>query len=125
MAASGWDQLAGGITLPLPPGLEIPTLHEVSLPTPRPEPVADVEAVAHAAVVKTFEGKVSGKSVAVGAGSRGLSGRVASLRGTVSALRALGANPFVVPAMGSHAGGTADGQRDLLAALGIDEASID
>ena len=61
-------------------------------------------------------------TVAVGAGSRGLTGRVELLRGTISGLRELGAEPFVVPAMGSHGGATADGQRAVLAKLGMTEA---
>ncbi len=46
------------------------------------------------------------------------------LRGTITALRELGAEPFVVPAMGSHGGATAEGQLHLLAELGITEASV-
>jgi hypothetical protein len=68
---------------------------------------------------------LAGRSVAVGAGSRGLTQRVETLRGAVAGLRDLGARPFVVPAMGSHAGGTADGQRRLLETLGVTESSID
>ena len=63
--------------------------------------------------------------MAVGAGSRGLARHVELLRGTVEGLRAVGAEPFVVPAMGSHGGGTADGQLATLAGLGITEAGID
>ena len=129
---SGWEQLSHGVMLPFPADLKIPTLHEVKLPTPQPPAVADLELAVTAAVVGAFGssegGKatgLAGKSVAVGAGSRGLSGRVEVVRGAVAGLRACGAQPFVVPAMGSHAGGTAEGQRELLAALGIDEQSID
>ena len=59
-----------------------------------------------------------GMTVAVGAGSRGLVQRVELLRGAISGLRELGAQPFVVPAMGSHGGATADGQRAMLESLG-------
>ena len=62
--------------------------------------------------------------MAVGAGSRGLTGRVELVRGTVRGLRELGAEPFVVPAMGSHGGATADGQRHMLAELGITEETV-
>ena len=34
-----------------------------------------------------------------------------------------GAHPFIIPAMGSHAGATAEGQRNMLAALGVTEKS--
>ena len=40
------------------------------------------------------------------------------------ALRSLGFDPFVVAAMGSHGGGTAQGQRDLLSELGVTEAAV-
>ena len=63
-------------------------------------------------------------TVAVGAGSRGLTGRVEMLRGAISALRELGAEPFVVPAMGSHGGATADGQMHMLESLGMTAKSL-
>ncbi|QIZ39143.1 hypothetical protein [Saccharopolyspora sp. ASAGF58] len=40
----------------------------------------------------------------------------------VDALTGCGAKPFVVPAMGSHGGGTAEGQRQVLAEYGITDA---
>lgn len=83
---------------------------------------AEVRSVTTAAFVRR---DLAGRAVAVGAGSRGLTGRVETLRGVVAGLRECGAEPFVVPAMGSHAGGSAQGQRELLAALGIDEESLD
>ncbi len=115
-----------GVRLPIPSTVEIPGLHEVTLPVPRPAAVVDIEAEVMARVHEAFSQRgLTDRSVAVGAGSRGLTGRVETLRGVVAGLRACGAVPFVVPAMGSHAGATADGQRELLAALGIDERSID
>ncbi len=123
--SSGWDQLARGISLPLPDSLEMPELTEVELQAPRADAVVDVEGAVRRAVVDKFRGIVTNKIVAVGAGSRGLTGRVESLRGAVAGLREVGAQPFVVPAMGSHAGGSSDGQRALLATLGITEEAID
>ena len=66
----------------------------------------------------------SGSTVAVGAGSRGLTDRVELLRGVIAGLRDVGAEPFVVPAMGSHGGATADGQVSMLASLGITADSV-
>jgi hypothetical protein len=63
-------------------------------------------------------------TVAVGGGSRGLTDRVALLRGVIGGLRSLGAEPFVVPAMGSHGGATAAGQRAMLESLGMTEDAI-
>jgi len=121
-----WEQLMDGIDLPFHPDLTIPSLTEVALPIPTPDPVADVEATAHGQVVARLAGSVTaGMTVAVGAGSRGLVERVALLRGAISGLRELGAQPFVVPAMGSHGGATAEGQRSMLESLGMTEAAID
>ena len=65
-----------------------------------------------------------GKRIAVTAGSRGIP-HIALLYRTVCAyLRRCGAEPFLVPAMGSHGGGTAEGQTDILAAYGLTEESV-
>jgi hypothetical protein len=65
-----------------------------------------------------------GMTVAVTAGSRGVHDMVAVLREAGGFLREAGASPFVVPAMGSHGGGTAEGQISVLAHLGVSEASV-
>jgi uncharacterized protein (DUF362 family) len=64
-----------------------------------------------------------GMSVAVTAGSRGITGIPVILRTVVEALSAMGAKPFIVSAMGSHGGGTIKGQRHVLDHLGITEQS--
>ena len=123
--ASSWEQLSQGVRLPYSPDLVVPELHEIALDVPQPEPVGDVEDAVMQAVKDRFGSiELTGKTVAVGAGSRGLTGRVETLRGAIAGLRALGALPFVVPAMGSHAGGTTEGQKKLLATLGVTEESI-
>jgi hypothetical protein len=65
-----------------------------------------------------------GASVAVGVGSRGIANLPTIVRAVIDHLRAHGAQPFIVAAMGSHGGATAEGQRALLAELGITEASM-
>jgi hypothetical protein len=65
-----------------------------------------------------------GETVAVGAGSRGIANIDVIVGATVRYLRDLGARPFVFPAMGSHGGGTAEGQLDVLAHYGITEATM-
>lgn len=67
---------------------------------------------------------MDGKSIAVTAGSRGIKGMVEVLRAVVAQLRAWGAIPFIVPAMGSHGGASADGQVSVLEKLGITEEEI-
>ncbi|GAB6062834.1 nickel pincer cofactor-dependent isomerase, group 22 [Deferrisoma palaeochoriense] len=62
--------------------------------------------------------------VAVPVGSRHIPGLPKLVRELVDWLRAEGADPFVVPAMGTHGGGTPAGQRDTLARLGITEETV-
>src|SRR5213083_1751030 len=65
-----------------------------------------------------------GDAVAVGAGSRGIANIDVIVGATVRWLRDLGARPFVFPAMGSHGGGTPEGQLSVLAHYGITEATM-
>jgi len=65
-----------------------------------------------------------GMRVAVTAGSRGVNNIAEILRETVGQVRALGAEPFIVTAMGSHGGATPEGQLGLLAELGITPDSV-
>lgn len=67
---------------------------------------------------------LKGKQIAITGGSRGIKGMIQVLKITAERLREWGANPFIVPAMGSHGGGTAEGQVATLASLGITETSI-
>ncbi len=71
---------------------------------------------------KGLEGLVRpGMTVAVTGGSRGIAGIHIVIRETVDFLKELGARPFIVPAMGSHGGSTAQGQTDILRSYGITE----
>lgn len=65
-----------------------------------------------------------GMRVAVGVGSRGIGCLQETVRATVAGLRSMGAEPFIVPAMGSHGGATPEGQEELLAGYGITEAEV-
>ncbi len=67
---------------------------------------------------------IPGQRVALAVGSRGIADLPRVVRAAIAALYNHGCSVFVVPAMGSHGGGTAEGQRDLLASLGITEASV-
>ena len=60
-----------------------------------------------------------GQSVAITAGSRGIAHIGQITRAVVDHVKSLGAIPFIVPAMGSHGGGTAEGQTQLLEHYGI------
>lgn len=65
-----------------------------------------------------------GARVAVAVGSRGIAEIDEVTRVVVAGLRKAGASPFIVPAMGSHGGATAEGQRAVLAKLGIREETV-
>jgi hypothetical protein len=66
----------------------------------------------------------AGQSVALTVGSRGVVNIDAIVRATVEHMKALGARPFIIPAMGSHGGGTAEGQRSVLEHYGVTEATM-
>lgn len=62
-----------------------------------------------------------GQSVAITAGSRGIANIHLIIKAAVDHCKAIGADPFIVPAMGSHGGGTAEGQQKIIEAYGITE----
>ncbi len=66
----------------------------------------------------------AGQSVALTVGSRGVVNVAAIVRATVEHMKALGAFPFIIPAMGSHGGGTAEGQRAVLEHYGVTEGTM-
>lgn len=65
-----------------------------------------------------------GMKVAVAVGSRGITGISQIVKITIDYLKELGASPFIVSAMGSHGGGTKEGQREVLASYGITEENM-
>ena len=65
-----------------------------------------------------------GMRVALTAGSRGIANLQEIITAVVKELKQRGASPFVVPAMGSHGGATAEGQRQVIAEFGITEANV-
>ncbi len=65
-----------------------------------------------------------GQTVALTAGSRGIANIPIILKSVASFLKRMGARPFLVPAMGSHGGATAEGQRKLLESYGITEEFV-
>jgi len=65
-----------------------------------------------------------GMRIAVGCGSRGIANISECVGEVISQLKALGAEPFIIPAMGSHGAASAEGQIDVLEKLGVSEASM-
>lgn len=64
-----------------------------------------------------------GMRIAITAGSRGIANIARIITAVVAELKRYGANPFIVPAMGSHGGATAEGQLEVLESLGVTEAN--
>ena len=62
-----------------------------------------------------------GQRIAITGGSRGLVGYQQLMKTIVDFVKEKGGEPFILPAMGSHGGATAEGQRNILAHLGITE----
>ena len=84
--------------------------------------LADVAGVLRAELAHCFIGP--GQRIAIAVGSRGIANLPAIVSGVADWVRNQGSEPFIVPAMGSHAGATADGQRQLLEKFGITGAPI-
>src|SRR5437899_498560 len=103
--------------------MSLPRMVRVRQTCPRPR-VADIpRAVADALAAAGLPIK-RGDTVAVGAGSRGIANIDVIVGATVRALKELGARPFIFPAMGSHGGGTPEGQLSVLDHYGIDEQTM-
>lgn len=63
----------------------------------------------------------NGNKIAVAVGSRGITSISSIVKMVIDKLLYLGADPFIVPAMGSHGGANKIGQLDVLESLGITE----
>jgi hypothetical protein len=62
-----------------------------------------------------------GERVAIGVGSRGIANLPVIVRSVCRKLRQIGAEPVIIPAMGSHGGATDIGQKNILTNLGVTE----
>ena len=105
--------------------MDLPLVAPLRQTAPQPV-VADVAAETRRQwAASCFAGRVRrGERVAVAVGSRGIVNLSTMVRATLDFLRDLGARPFVVGAMGSHGGATAEGQRQLLAEYGVSEEAL-
>jgi hypothetical protein len=113
------------IPVPMPGGFEVdlPRFVKVRQSFPN-DTVADLDA----AVAQSFQAlpkvELTGKRVAVAVGSRGITPQPPVVRAVVRELLAAGAVPFLVPTMGSHGGGTTEGQLGILKEYGITEEYV-
>ena len=114
-----------GLSCDLPRGSSFPPL----IPVRREfesRAVADVAEETRKAMLElNLEDRLrSGDRVLVAAGSRGIKDKAEILSGVCAYLRELDVTPTILGAMGSHGGGTAAGQRDVLESLGITEERV-
>ena len=76
------------------------------------------------AALRLPQEKIRGKRIGITAGSRGIDRIPELIRAVVDYVKAQGGTPVVFAAMGSHGGGTAEGQREMLTSLEITEESV-
>ncbi|MBI1293699.1 DUF2088 domain-containing protein [bacterium] len=108
-------------------------IEELRFPAPLPKTLLAVEQTFDTPRVKEIHAEVGkalqesgilaamkpGDTVAIGAGSRGIANLPKIVRATADHLKAAGMKPYIVPAMGSHGGATAEGQIEILAGMGV------
>ena len=104
----------------------IPPMLRVRLTHPKGGPIADIAGAVDEALArsKRLADLPSDASVAVAVGSRGIAHIPEVVAAAVHHLKQRGFAPFIVPAMGSHGGATAEGQAGVLAHLGVTEQTV-
>ena len=104
--------------------VSIPTLYPVKQELPKGDRV-DIDRSLDAEWARLdLAEEVRGKRIALGFGSRGIASIDVIARKLVALVKESGGEPFIVPAMGSHGGGTPAGQIEVLDGLGISEATM-
>lgn len=103
--------------------MAVPELSKIRQQFRRPR-VEDLEGAVRGAFERIVPRVSEGDSIAITAGSRGIDRIDRIVAALVEALERRGARPFIVPAMGSHGGATAEGQAEVLAGYGITEEDV-
>ncbi len=111
--------IAGGLDIALPKMVTVRQKFEA----PK---VGDIPALIEREFAKSeIRSRVEpGQVIAVGCGSRGIANIATIAKAVIDGLRALGAEPFIFPCMGSHGAATAEGQKEVLAGYGISEKTM-
>ncbi|HXA63373.1 MAG TPA: lactate racemase domain-containing protein [Streptosporangiaceae bacterium] len=112
--------LAGLIQRDIPP-IELLRVRRTQRPAVEP---LDAGAAVSAALQPLLASLRPGARIALGVGSRGIAGLAEVVTACVATLRAAGAQPFIVPAMGSHGGATGQGQEHILRELGVTQQTV-
>ena len=117
----------GGIVSQLLKDVSIPKMFRAEQTFPRPKIAReDIPEVVRKEMSKERVAELiqPGKNIAITAGSRGIANVDVITKAIVDFVKSRGANPFIVPAMGSHGGATAEGQTEILTGYNITEASM-
>ena len=109
--------IPGGLHDPLPQFVEVGQKFDLSA-------LSDINAAVAEQFQRFAEVNLTGKSVAIGVGSRGIKQQPEVVKALIRELKAAGAEPFIIPAMGSHGGGSAEGQTAVLASYGYTEENV-
>lgn len=103
--------------------MQLPDLIPVQQTFPK-RPDADFVSIIPASLASFRSQIQEGSRIAIGVGSRGITGYREHIWTVIKTLRSWRAEPFLFPAMGSHGGGTDAGQREVLASYGITEETM-
>jgi len=103
--------------------MQLPTLTRIRQRFPRPR-VDDLERTLEAELAASGVAIPRGARIAIAVGSRGIANLPRLVKTVVSWVKAQGGEPFLVPAMGSHGGATADGQCEVIEGYGVTEAAM-
>lgn len=103
--------------------MEIPKLIKIRQFFNR-EHIEDIEGKVREEILKSEIKIKPGSEIAIAVGSRGIRNIHRIVKATVDMVKEFGGKPFIVPAMGSHGGATAEGQREVLESYGITEDYI-
>lgn len=86
--------------------------------------IADIGAETRKQIEASGVSIKAGSRIAIAAGSRGINNLKEVVKAAVQWVKHMGGAPFIVPAMGSHGGATAEGQREVLEGYGVTEDYI-
>ena len=117
----------GGVVSPLLENVPLPRMFRARQTFPPPVLTPEeIPGVVRAEMSREpFVSKLQpGMTIAITAGSRGIANVALITRSIVEFCKERGTRPFIVPAMGSHGGATAEGQREILAGYGITEEAM-
>src|SRR5437870_2063893 len=132
-----YSSCRGALCEPQAPGMNSNLFEKMSAPFPFPRmfairqkfpvsPRLDIPAVVqHEFKAQTVLSRLQpGAQIAVAVGSRGITNIKNIVTTVLDELKAAGAKPFIIPAMGSHGGATPEGQIGVLESYGITEQSM-